>query len=171
MLAWLIGPVRLVAKALVADDSPRQLALGLVIGMLIGLMPKGNLTAFVLASTLFSVRVNVGVGLASASIFSWVGLGIDPFAHKLGWIVLSYRPLQGLFAWIADLPLVAWSGLNNTVVVGQLLIGAYLAYPAYWFSKRLFTKMHPRAVAWLRRYRITRILFGLDFGTRWRLSE
>lgn len=171
MLARLLDPVRLVAKALAADDSPRQLALGLVIGMLIGLMPKGNLTAFTLAIILFSVRVNIGVGLASAAVFSWIGLALDPFAHKLGWLVLGYRPLQGVFAWFHGLPLVAWSGLNNTVVVGQILIGAYLSYPAYWFAKRLFAKIYPWAIAWIRRYRITRVLFGLDLGARWGLSK
>lgn len=171
MLARLLGPVRLVAKALAADDSPRQLALGLVIGMLMGLIPKGNLTTCALATLLLSTRVNVGVGLATAAVFSWIGLAIDPFAHKLGWIVLSCRPLQGFFAWFADLPLVAWSGLNNTVVVGQLLIGAYLAYPAYWFAKRLFATIQPWTFALIRRYRITRILFGLDLGTRWGMSE
>ena len=166
MFGWLLGPIRFVVKALAADDSPRQLALGFVLGMVIGLLPKGNLTAFALVIALFSTRVNLGAGLAAAAAFSWVGLALDPFAHKLGWILLSNRPLQDVYAWLYNLPLVAWSGFNNTVVVGQFLIGAYLAYPAYWISVRVFTRIHPWTMAWIRKYRITRVLFGLDIGTR-----
>jgi uncharacterized protein (TIGR03546 family) len=171
MLSILLRPVRLLARALLVDDSPRQLALGFTLGMVIGLIPKGNLTALALAVVLFSTQVNIGSGLAAAAVFSWVGLGLDAFAHKLGWTVLSFEPLQGVYAWFYDLPLIAWTGLNNTVVVGHLLIGMYLAFPVYCAATRVFARVHPWAMVRIRKYRITRFLFGLDVGTRWRLSK
>ncbi|MBN1852983.1 MAG: TIGR03546 family protein [Pirellulales bacterium] len=171
MFVWLLGPVRFTVKALATHDSPRQLALGLVLGMVIGLLPKGNLTVLILGSVLFATRVNLGIGLAAAAVFSWFGLALDPFAHKLGWIVLTYQPLRGIYARLYDLPLVAWSDLNNTVVAGQLILGAYLAYPAYCISLPIFKWIHPRVVSSIRKYRMTRILFGIDLGMRWGLNR
>ena len=66
MLRKLLRPLRLVAKALVAENSPRQLALGFALGMMVGLVPKGNLIALGLTLVLFGTRVNVGAGLVAA---------------------------------------------------------------------------------------------------------
>lgn len=42
---FMFGPLRYFAKALILETTPRQLALGFALGMVIGLVPKGNLIA------------------------------------------------------------------------------------------------------------------------------
>lgn len=171
MPTWLLQPVRLVAGALAAHASPRQLAWGAALGMLLGLVPKGNLTALVLAVLLFSLRVNLGIGLATALVFSWVGLLVDPLAHRLGWQILSYQPLQPAFAWCYDLPLVPWSDLNNTVVVGQLVLGLYALYPVYWLSLQTATRWGQPLAERIHRYPVARALFAGDADLRLEASE
>jgi uncharacterized protein (TIGR03546 family) len=77
--------------------------------------------------------------LAAALTFSFVGAWIEPFAHKVGVIVLRVEPLQATYASLFNLPLGPWLGFNNTAVAGSLVMGAYLAYPAYWTAGQLFS--------------------------------
>ncbi len=171
MLAGLLQPVRFIVGALTTHDSPRQLAWGIALGMLLGLVPKGNLTALVLAILLFSLRVNLALGLASAGVFCWAGMFLDPAAHKLGWRVLTFEPLQATFAWCYELPLIPWSGLNNTVVVGQLLLGVYALYPVYWLSRQFCHRWRDPLAERIARYRVARALLGLDVVSRLELGE
>jgi uncharacterized protein (TIGR03546 family) len=123
---------------LLASTAPEQLALGFTIGMVIGLVPKGNLIALSLCVALFSIRCNKGLGLAAAVAFSFVGPWTDPFAHRIGLTVLSLESLQATYASVFKMPLGPWLGFNNTVVTGSLLMGLYVAYPVYWFTRLMF---------------------------------
>jgi uncharacterized protein (TIGR03546 family) len=127
----LVALVRRMAGFLAANDSPRQLAMGAALGMILGLVPKGNLIALTLLVLLLLLRLNKGLGLAAAVAFSSLGPWSDPFTHKLGLVVLGYEPLQSTYAALYDLPLAPWLGFDNTVVTGTLLVGLYLAYPVH----------------------------------------
>lgn len=134
-----IPVVRRLARVLLASNAPGQLAAGFTIGMMIGLVPKGNLIALSLCVLLFSMRCNKGIGLVVAVGFSFVGPLTDVFAHRLGTAVLGARSLQTAYASILNLPLGPWLGFNNTVVAGSLILGAYLAYPVFWITRQLFS--------------------------------
>ena len=145
MFARSLRPVRRVAQALLAHDSSNQLALGFALGMVLGLMPKGNLIAVSLFVLLFSLRVNAGIGLVAAFAFSWIGPALDPVANKLGSYFLSADAMQPTYAALFHLPLGPWFEFNNTVVVGLLAIGIWAAYPVYWFSYQAFEWNRKRA--------------------------
>lgn len=133
-LASGLRPVRRIIQALMAHDASNQLAAGFALGMVLGLVPKGNLIAVSLFVLLFSLRVNKGIGLVAAVAFSWLGPALDPFADKLGAYVLSAHSMQGTYATLFQLPLGPWFDFNNTVVVGSFVIGLWATYPVYWFS-------------------------------------
>jgi uncharacterized protein (TIGR03546 family) len=139
MLSNAIAVLRKVVHALLAGNAPGQLAAGFTIGMMIGLVPKGNLIALSLCVLLFSLRCNKGIGLAAAVAFSFAGPWTDSFANRLGLVVLNAEPLQAAYASVFNLPLGPWLGFDNTVVTGSLLMGLYLAYPVYWLTRRLFS--------------------------------
>lgn len=166
-MSFLLKPLRQFAGAMLGNDSPRQLATGVTLGMMLGLVPKGNLIAVALGLLLFGLKVNRSAGLVSAMLFTAIGSATDGFTHKLGKDVLETAWLQSTFAAIYDLPLGPWIGFNNTVVIGSLLLAIYLSYPCYWFSLCAFEAWQPRAAGILRRYRVTRVLFGLQLTTKW----
>jgi uncharacterized protein (TIGR03546 family) len=139
MLSHSVAALRKFCRALLASHTSEQLALGFTIGMIIGLVPKGNLIALSLCVLLFSMRCNKGLGLAIAVVFSFAGPWTDPIAHRLGLAALSFEPIQATYATVFKLPLGPWLGFNNTVVTGSLLMGLYLAYPVYWLTRLLFT--------------------------------
>jgi uncharacterized protein (TIGR03546 family) len=131
-LSAIVAPLRRLIQALLANNSSSQLAAGFALGMIIGLVPKGNLIALLLCVLLFSMRCNRGTAVLAAVLFSFVGTWTDAFTHKLGVMVLGAQSLQAAYAWIISLPLGPWLGFHNTVVTGSLLLGLYLAYPVYW---------------------------------------
>ena len=139
MLSESLVALRKFCRVLVTSNAPEQLALGFTIGMIIGLVPKGNLIALSLCVVLFSMRCNKGLGLAAAVLFSFAGPWTDPFAHRVGLAALGWKPIQATYASIFKLPLGAWLGFNNTVVTGSLLMGLYLAYPVYWLTRTMFS--------------------------------
>ncbi|MCH2595215.1 MAG: TIGR03546 family protein [Pirellulales bacterium] len=167
MTTLLMRPLRHLVQGLVANDSPRQVATGFTLGMLIGLIPKGNLIILVLTLLLCALRVNKPAGLMAAACFSLVGLFFDPFTHQLGALVLVHETIRPLHRWLYELPLGPWLGMNNTVVVGQLLIGIYLVFPTYWLTNRFVCKVQPRMTKWLLRYKVIRWLRGTELGSHW----
>jgi len=167
MFSYLLRPLRQLAQSLTDNDSPRQVAWGVTLGMMIGLVPKGNLLAIGLMLLLLALRVNKPAGLMAAGIFSSVGILFDGFAHRLGSLVLVWESARPFYVWLYELPLGPWLGANNTIVIGQLLVGLYLAFPIYWFSHRFVVRIQPPLGRWLMRYRLIRWIRGVELGAHW----
>jgi uncharacterized protein (TIGR03546 family) len=137
--------LRRTIQRLIGSSTPHQMAAGFALGMILGLVPKGNLIAVSLCAMLFGLRVHKGLAVAAAILFSLASPWADSFTHKLGAIVLAVDSLQPAYAWLYSLPLAPWLGFHNTVVTGSLLVGAYLAYPAYWLANAACSRLQPCA--------------------------
>lgn len=166
MTGWLIGPLRGGVKVLVGDDSSSQVAFGVAIGVVIGLLPKATLVAVFFGVLLCALRVNKAAGIAAAAAVAPLAPLLDSFTHKLGYKVLTLPSLQPTFAWLYDAPLGPWWGLHNTVVCGSLLVGLYVSYPVFLIARSLVERLRPRLVKWLLRFRVARLLLGADVTGR-----
>jgi uncharacterized protein (TIGR03546 family) len=171
MLSLALRPVRLFAQAVIANDSPRQIAWGFTLGMMIGLVPNGNFTALALGMMLLGLRVNKPAGLVGIGVFTWLGLFIDDFAHSLGSAVLVWEAARDLHTSLYNAGVSPLLGWNNTVVVGQLLIGLYLAFPAYWLTHRIAVKIQRPLSAWLLKYKAVRWLRSAELGSQWGMER
>jgi uncharacterized protein (TIGR03546 family) len=160
MLTRFFRPFRYLAEVFLAGESPRQLAVGVTLGMMIGLVPKGNLIAVGLLVLLFAVRANLTTGTIAAVLFSWLGALLDPISHRLGQAFLGARMLQPIWAYLYDLPLVPWTGFNNTVVLGSFVLGICLAYPVYRASRRVFEVYQPWIAERLQAYQLSWLVRG-----------
>lgn len=163
MRYWLLRPLRYFCEAFRDSTTPHGLALGAALGMLVGLVPKGNLTAMLLAVLVLAIRNNLAAAALSALVFSCLGSVIDPVAHSIGDMVLKVRLLQPIYAYLYDLPLAPWTALNNTVVAGSLLLGLAAFYPSYRVWRYLAEQHGPPLVARLEKLRLWRVLAGADF--------
>jgi uncharacterized protein (TIGR03546 family) len=132
MMFAIVRPFRRAVHALLAFNSSNQLAVGFAVGMIIGLVPKGNLIALSLCVLLFSLRCNKGIAIVAALLFSCIASWADPFSHRIGAAALNLGPLQATYASAYSMPLGPWLGFNNTVVAGSLLLGLYTSYPVYY---------------------------------------
>ena len=155
-----VRPLRLVADAVAADAGPAPFARGVALGMLVGLVPKENLTAALLAVLLAAVRVNLPAAGLAAVIFSLVGSLADPLTHVVGKSLLTGEWLRGTWASFFQLPLAPWTGLNNTVVLGSLLLGLGLLYPVYRGAVAAHPRVVPPIAARVRKSRLGAWLWG-----------
>ena len=158
---WCLKPLQFFLRALASDNSPGQLAAAFSLGLLIGLVPKGNLLAAALMLVLCVFRVNLGLGLLAAFVFSWIGVLLDPVADRLGYWLLTMPSLQSLWSQFFDLPVAPWTALNNSVVLGNFVIGLVLAGISYPWLKPILARHAARWMAYLQRYRIVKVLWGL----------
>lgn len=122
------------------NQSATKLASALALGLMLGMVPKGNLVAAAIFTIILATTVHKSMAVLTAFV---VGLGsglIDPVTHHIGHAILTYAPLQTTWSTLIELPLVAWTGLNNTVVMGSSVVGMFLFVPAYRLSKPVFQK-------------------------------
>jgi uncharacterized protein (TIGR03546 family) len=128
-------PLRLIADVLAADGTPRQLAFDVAFGLLLGLVPKGNLIAVALAVLLAAVRVNLAVAALTTFVVACLAPLSDPLTHRLGEWLLRLDALQEVWTWLYNQPLAPWTAFNNSVVLGSLATGLVLFYPAHRLSR------------------------------------
>jgi uncharacterized protein (TIGR03546 family) len=137
-----LSPFRYLYKLFTKDDSPKQLAFGIALGVTIGLIPKGNLIAVLLTVLLFAFRTNLGAGLLAIFGVSTFAEKLDPLLHGIGARVLGHPAIYDRMSKLYEQPLMPWTSLNNTVVVGGVILGAALFYPVYHLSEMLFDRYY-----------------------------
>lgn len=165
-MTWLIRPFRMMLKAVLGEAKAGQLALGFAFGLWIGMVPKGNLTAIALGIIMASTRANLGIATATILLTSLASLWLDPLFDGVGAFLLSHPALQGVWTQLYNLPVMPWTGFNNSIVLGSFLIGLILVYPSYHYSKPWLKKYSEVVGKWARRYWLTRLLMGVEWADR-----
>lgn len=130
--------VQVIFNSIRGIDSSRQLALGISIGLLIGILPKDNLIFAGLLVFLVVSGANLVTGFVAAVVGSLVSIQIESLLHFAGQQILGTDFVSTLLAQLMGLPLVAWTDINNTVVCGGLFVGLALFVPVYFVSFGIF---------------------------------
>lgn len=116
--------------------SPAQIASGFMLGMVIGLTPVLALHNLVIFILIIIFNVNIAMAIFSFGIFSGIAYIFDPAFHKLGYFLLvEVTGLHDLWTSLYNIPLVALSRYNNTVVMGSLVTALVLMIPIYFFVR------------------------------------
>jgi TIGR03546 family protein len=113
------------------ETKPHHIALGVAMGVMIGLMPKANLIALMLIMALFFFRCNLGFGILAAALVSLAMPKLDVATHQLGNWLLANESLVGFIGTLFQYPFFAWSAVNNTVVFGSFVMGVIAFVPVY----------------------------------------
>ncbi len=136
MVLWLVKFAFCCRRA-AGDFTPRQLALGCALGLILGLVPKGNLLALAIATLVCSLRLNLLAAMLSTLVFSFLAPWLDPVTHVIGLAVLGNDSLTDHWRALYQYPLAPWTSFNNTVVLGSLLLGGGISVPFYLLVKFL----------------------------------
>lgn len=154
-------PIGRTLSVLCGGATPQEIALGVALGAVLGLIPKSNLTAVLLCGVILSLRVNLAAAVFAAGAFSGLAPLLDGVAHQLGSAALSLRALQGGWAWLFRQPIVPWLRLDNTLVLGQLFLGLTSAWPIYRLTFRIVSRIQPQLTAAMTRSAIARTVLGV----------
>jgi uncharacterized protein (TIGR03546 family) len=142
-------------------DSSKQLALGVMLGLMIGLIPKDSLLVYLIAAMAILTNANLFAIGCSAVLFSWIGPMLDPFTHSIGLWVLTFDPFEMMIARIYNLPFAPWTRIENTVVTGSFVLSLLLAIAFYPVAEMLFQRFGASAYRKLMESRLAQWFIGI----------
>lgn len=160
------GSLRNVVSLFLGGGSARAIAFGFALGMMVGLMPKGNLTAVAISTVVLATQANLAAAGLAGGLFTWAAVWTDPLAHRVGTSLLAQPPCQTYLAKFYEWPLAPWTALNNTVVLGSLVLSLILFYPAYHLVWLLFHHYQDRIGQKLDEFHVDRVLAGAEAAAR-----
>lgn len=109
------------------DSNPSEIAGGAVLGVILGLTPFFALHNLLVIFLLFILKVNGAAAVVTTAIFGLIGYLIDPLSHMIGESILTAGFLEKFWTYLYNIPLIPFARLNNTVILGSLLISIILA--------------------------------------------
>ena len=132
--------LKAIAKLLGAISSntrPGAIAHAVSCGVLLGFMPKDNLLWYILF--IFILFMNIQRGAYALSILLGAALTVflDPLFDSVGYSILTIESMKPYYASLLDIPFVAFTKFNNTVVMGSFVCGVAAYIPLYVLA-RLF---------------------------------
>ena len=162
----ILRPLRLLFKALVVESTPTRMSYGLALGVLLGLVPKGNLLAIVLGFCVAATRVNLGVVACAAVAVTFASSSLDSTFDQVGVYVLGQPSLRTFWEAVYDTPMMPWTNFNNSIVMGSFICGLLLIWPVHRVSRPVFQKYAESVSKYIRDWRITKILMGAEWADR-----
>jgi hypothetical protein len=90
-----------------------------------------------------SVSVNHGMVAVTAVITTLLASRLDAQTHAVGNYLLTHPDFSPMLASAWQLPGVPWTDINNTVVMGSLVVGLAFVVPAYLFTYPIFHWLAP----------------------------
>jgi uncharacterized protein (TIGR03546 family) len=145
MILWTIKLLSNVRKAIAGRKYPHQLAWAVAFGVLLGVVPHGNLLAIAILLVVLSLKLNHAMAGLTAVLVTFGATKLDPYSHELGNFVLTHPRLTEAATTVWELPLVAWTDLNNTVVLGSFLLGLGALLPIFVITYPIFRLLAPRS--------------------------
>lgn len=128
----LLKLLRSLVKTLHSDGSPAQIALGVALGAALGLTPIANAHNLIVLLLLAVLNVSFAAGMLAWAVFVPVGFMLDPLADRVGrWLLVDATSLRNMWTTWDNVPGLALTNFNNTVVLGSVVIWLALFLPIY----------------------------------------
>lgn len=129
--------LRKLFKILNGDVEPKQIAAGVAFGAIIGLTPFLSLHNLLVLFLVCIIKVNVSSVIFSALVFGLISYLVDPLSHMVGYFFLvDLSFLEPIWTFFYNVPIIALTRFNNTVVLGGLVISLAIFYPNLIFVRR-----------------------------------
>ncbi len=126
--------IKSLARIIVALNTnvrKEYIASGFAWGLLLALVPAGNLVWILLFLVSFFLKNNHAIQLLTIALLKMVLPLAAPLLDALGYAILTMGPLQGAFAYLYNVPIAPFTRFNNTLVMGGLAAGLVLWLPAF----------------------------------------
>ena len=149
----MIARIAKLVKVLNSESEPFQISLAVCFSMVVGLTPLFSLHNLLILFIVLILRVNLSAFILGWILFSGAAYIFDPLFHHLGLAVLSASALEGFWTVLYNTTLFRLAHLNNTIVMGSLLVSAVLFIPLYFVANTLIKKYRQHFLNWFRNTR------------------
>lgn len=124
-------------KALNSNRHPGEIAHAVCCALVLGFMPKSNLTWYIVTFLFLFLRINKAALALLTIAFSFLAPVFDPLFGKLGYAILTWQPVAAFMEEALEFPGFHFLKLNNTIVIGSFVSSLVLYLPVYGLA-RLF---------------------------------
>ncbi len=100
-------------------------------------MPKDNLLWYILFIFILFMNIQRGAYALSILLGAAFTVFLDPLFDSVGYSILTIESVKPYYASLLDIPFVAFTKFNNTVVMGSFVCGVAAYIPLYVLA-RLF---------------------------------
>lgn len=151
-------------KILRSAASPGQIAGGFVLGMIIGLTPVMSLHNLIVLLLIVVLNVNMAMAIFSFGVFSAVAYLADPLFHSFGYFLLAdLTSMKGFYTTLYNIPVIALSRFNNTVVMGSLVSSLILLVPVYLLTIKGVVFYRKNIDPQFQKWKIVKVVKGSKF--------
>jgi len=133
----------LLRRAFQPLNSPSNIALAIMMGIVVGVIPKFSLLPWVIGVIAMLLPLNLVAFIVTVAVFSFAGPLLDPWFHQIGYTVLTDPMLQEFWESMAQSETFVWLQLNNTVVTGSVFTWLVVLLPGYFICKVLVFAFGP----------------------------
>ena len=126
-----------IAAILSKYRTPTQIASGVAMGVVLGIIPKDNIVFLSLVVLITSLRVNQLIGWFVACSLWFFSGWLEPISHVLGSMLLRQSIVAATVQRLYEYPFLPWTCIDNTLVCGGLALGIASFLPTYlacWWS-------------------------------------
>lgn len=145
-------------KILNSNSHPGEVAHGICLGMVLGFLPKNNIFWYILATFFLFIRVNRGCLAVFTFIFALLAPTFDSLFDKLGYDILTLESLAPLFTFLLDIPFLAFTKFNNSIVMGAFLSSIIIYFPLYFIVRLLIREWRHLAAPAIRKTKVINFL-------------
>ena len=132
--------IKLIVKfiaALNGNLGKDQIAAGFAWGLILGLIPAGNIFWIVFFIFSFFFKHHHWSKLLFMTVVKLFLGAINPLLDIAGWEILHIAAMQPFYTMLFNMPLMPLTGFNNTLVAGALVCGPLLWFPVFFLARLL----------------------------------
>ncbi len=160
ILKWLFTLLKIVNS----NKNTGEIAAGFSFGIMLTLIPGGNLLWVVLFVIGFFTRLNLMAAFLTLGMGKLLVPFVDPLLDTIGYMVLTNNGLRPLFTALYNIPLVPLTAFNNSIVMGGFVLSLVLAFPLWLLFKKITILYRKQIRDRLRNTKFIRHILKLPFA-------
>ena len=162
----MIKPIVKLVSALNGNLRKEQIASGFSWGLMLGLIPAGNVFWVLLFVLSFFFRHHHPTKMLFMALLKLLAFCVAPLVDLVGWEILHIEALLPLYTSLYNMPFVPFTNFNNTLVAGGLVIGIVLWIPVYLLVLRLIPLYRNKLSPKIREMKIVKSIKKLPLITK-----
>lgn len=154
----MLKPLKKIIKFLNSETDPSEIALGSILGLFGAYLSPAPLNLIIIIIAALVIKCNLGVFFLCLGLFKALTFATDPLADAIGLKILTLPALEAPFTAVSSVPIAAFTGFNNSVIMGSFIL-ALLLSPLAWFGTVKFTDFYRKKLRdKVKKYKIIQFL-------------
>ena len=145
-------------KALNAETAPWQISLAFILAMIMGFTPLLSLHNLLILLLALLLRVNLSAFILALGLFSGIAYLLDPLFIRVGESLLLNPNLKEFWTGLYNSDLWRLAHFNHTLTLGSAVVAAVLALPLFFIFRWLIVKYRRHLLTWVRNSKLMQML-------------